>query len=391
MRPLPDLEMTLHSSRDFIFSSELVHKAFQSEWPSLPFATHALIQWIHQLADSCQFPEFTEHGLPHICSLVERIELWTLTDGKSLVEILTPDQASKLLIATLIHDLGMMSQRPIDMPEGSDVTEMPGYASDIATWVRRTHVPRLPRLLARLLECNRFDDFRNHRNYQPSVDIAYAHSVWPWAWSEKFEFSKLDAALASIVSVSDLLDEDPRRCDSKTLLEHREGSVENRAHWIRHALTKDRVYVKNGTISVEMLSPPDIDRKDLLTPVYSCLRNHYKLVLLYSNWLSAIGAAIENVNFSPSTGVPNKIQDLLECWNQIPGFRNAGALSFNLLGTFMDLARKDERFLVPGSSEAKMIKKASLEDVDLDRFLKVCNRPEPRNSDEQAFYAMIQE
>ena len=391
MRPLPDFELTLHSGRDFIFSSELVHKAFESDWPCLPFATHAIVQWIHQLAESCQFPEFTEHGLPHICSLIERIELWTLSNGHSLVETLDPDQASRLLIATLVHDLGMLSQRPIDMPEGSDVTEMPGHTVDIATWVRRTHVSRLPRLLDRLLENERFESFRSHRSYMSSIDIACAHSVWPWKWSDQFNFSNSDAGLASVVSIADLLDEDPRRCDSKTLLEHREGTVENRAHWIRHVLTKDRVYVREGTIDVVMLRPPNTERSGLLTPVYSCLRNHYKLVLLYSSWLSSLNAEIVNINFSPSTGVPDETQDLLNCWEQISGFRSLGALSFNLIGTFMNLARKDERFLKTGSKDTEMIKKASLEDVDLVRFYEICNRAEPRNSDEESFYAMVQE
>ena len=278
----------------------------------------------------------------------------------------------------------------MDMPEGIDATEMPGHTVDIATWVRRTHVQRLPKLVERLLNDPQFEGFRKHKNYETAVHIACAHQDWPWEW-QAFEFSRSDAALASIVSVADLLDEDPRRCDSKTLLEHREGTVENRAHWIRHTLTKNRVYVKNGTICVVMLSPPNVDKPRLLSPVYSCLRNHYKLVLLYSDWLSELGAEIANVNFSPSAGVPSEFQPLLERWNDIPGFRSSGALAFNLLSTFMVFARKDDRFLDPSSEAVKRLKKACLEDVDLERFFEVCNRAEPRSSDEESFYAMVQE
>lgn len=77
-------------------------------------------QLIHRLTASCYLPEFTDHGLSHVCSLVERISTWTCEQGTEasqlLVERLSADERATLLMAVLFHDIGMLSQRPDDLP-----------------------------------------------------------------------------------------------------------------------------------------------------------------------------------------------------------------------------------------------------------------------------------
>jgi hypothetical protein len=79
-----------------------------------------------------------------------------------------------------------------------------------------------------------------------------------------------------MLAVADLLDEDSLRCDSETLLRHRNGSSMNRAHWIRHGLTYSRVLVTNGVIRAQLAVPPNTT--PAFAVVLSALRNQYRLV-----------------------------------------------------------------------------------------------------------------
>src|SRR5277367_1478424 len=74
---LPSPDSLLREARDFIFSSRLARNSLaDSGLPRWPVALHDLIEAIHQLVQSCHMPEFTDHGLPHLCSLVDRLSLW---------------------------------------------------------------------------------------------------------------------------------------------------------------------------------------------------------------------------------------------------------------------------------------------------------------------------
>lgn len=381
---LPNFRIVMHTGRDFIFSSRLGAKALGTSWPMFPRALHAVVEQAHRLADSCQLQEFTDHGLPHLCSMVDRASTWETDAGEHLPDLLTEDEAAVLLIAILIHDLGMLSHRPTDMPPGSDPTLL--SATDQATWVRRTHVPRLPCLMQRLV-CPAFQQFYDDNKFAVALNVAKSHSVWPWKWGEEFGFTERESGLAAVLAVSDLLDEDPDRCDTRTLLDHREGTKENRAHWIRHTLTSKRIAIVKGEIRVSMLMPPDISSivRDAFLPVFGALRNHYRLVSLYKQALNGIGANIERMDLSPGVGLPLEEQALLKDWSRIPGFETEHAFAFQLLRSFMAEARRDDRFY--DSETRRELMKAGLEDVDLEFFFTIANRAEPRTEDEETFYA----
>jgi len=87
-----------------------------------------LLEEIDRLARHCQLAEFTEHGPPHLASLVERVGTWTCADGKRLLDVLTTDEACLLSVGILMHDIGMLAQREDDLDEG-DRTR---YASSFA-------------------------------------------------------------------------------------------------------------------------------------------------------------------------------------------------------------------------------------------------------------------
>ena len=140
-RSLPDPEINLRDARDFILSSLLARTALNGTDSSLALFLHDLLDAIYRLALSCHLPEFTDHGLPHLCSLVDRVSRWELPPRPNnprpyLCESLSSDEASVLLIALLIHDIGMLSQNPIDLPEGSDSNgtvsnEVTGLCADL--------------------------------------------------------------------------------------------------------------------------------------------------------------------------------------------------------------------------------------------------------------------
>lgn len=200
------------------------------------------------------------------------------------------------------------------------------------------------------------------------------------SWQE----AQTNRALAAIISVADLLDEDSARCDTETLLEHRGGNEINRAHWIRHVLTENRVMIEKGTIKIQLCRPSNTG--PILKPVYSALRNHFRLVSLYEKELNNIGAPITNVQLDPSTGIPTKEADLLKNWNQFDGFENESAFLFQLLRTFMSEALKDENKCSENTIQQLGI--ASLEDVDLSDFRKAESLSEPRTATEQTFEAI---
>ena len=90
MSNLPDPRITLREARDFVFSSLLGRLALDvTVWPQWPRVLHDLIEVVHHLVQSCHMPEFTDHGLPHICSLVDRVSLWESPGGRQLVQQLT--------------------------------------------------------------------------------------------------------------------------------------------------------------------------------------------------------------------------------------------------------------------------------------------------------------
>jgi hypothetical protein len=149
----------------------------------------------------------------------------------------SPTQATVLLLATLFHDIGMLSQRPEDLPVQS--TSQEGRSlRDIPSWVRTTHIQRMETLVCRLFKDTQFELVLNDAVVARCFHVASAHGTWPWDWG-RFGFSGTDEGLAAMLAVADLLDEDALRCDSSTLLRHRYGTPLNCAHWIRHGLTYD--------------------------------------------------------------------------------------------------------------------------------------------------------
>jgi len=388
-RPLPDPEISLRDARDFIFGSLLGRRALCCPEIDLRLFLHDLLDAIYRLVRSCHLPEFTDHGLPHLCSLVDRISRWELRPDDSgrihLWQELSPDEAAILLIATLIHDIGMLSQNPINLPDDASHLKSKSLWPDIATWVRKTHVDRLEKLVCRLLRHAEHDAFLDSALYRTAVEVAKSHQSWHWEWEGEWTDTPRYRGLAAVVAVADLLDEDSARCDTTTLLEHREGTQLNRAHWLRHGLTSNRILVVNGRIHVEMVRPPGTE--DSLRPVFSALRNHFKLVQLYNSDLSSIGAGIE-IDLIPSTGVPILVEPSLAGWREIGGFATENALCYQLLRSFLDLALKNFRGCSPKALEE--LKKISLEDVDL-RLFYVCEGAfEPRTEFERTFTAIAE-
>ncbi len=221
-------------------------------------------------------------------------------------------------------------------------------------------------------------------NLCAAIEIAKAHQQWPWDWTGSWTTATA-RGLASVVSVADLLDEDAGRCDTATLLEHRGGDELNRAHWLRHALTSERLLIVDGAIDVEICRPPRTG--PTTKPVYSALRNHFRLISLYEHDLEAINAQVTNVNLIPSTGVPVNDVATLESWDTLEGFSNERVLTFQLLRTFMPEALRDEQRC--GDATLMQLKAASLEDVDLSILRHAEGESEPRSSVEQTFEAMI--
>lgn len=387
-RQVPDPEISLRDARDFIVTSPITRHAFGCSDGDLPIFLQDILEAVYRLVQSCHLPEFTDHGLPHLCSLIDRISRWQLppADGqrRHLTDVLEPDEAAILLIATLVHDIGMLSQNPIDLPDNATPLQRKALWSDVAAWVRQTHVERLHKLLRRLLRHAKLGQFLDSELFNRAIDVATSHQRWPWDWEGEWTQLPRVRGLAAVVAVADLLDEDSARCDTRTLLEHREGNLSNRAHWLRHALTENRVLVVDGRIRVEMVKPPRTG--DLLKPVYSALRNHFRLVVLYEADLKSLDARITNIDLNPSTGVPDRASLVLDRWDEIPGFATEQAFCFQILRTFMPLVLKDSRRM--DAKMAAALRLASLEDVD-SRLLDACEgTEEPRTEFERTFAAI---
>jgi hypothetical protein len=189
-----------------------------------------------------------------------------------------------------------------------------------------------------------------------------------------------------MVAVADLLDEDANRCDTKTLVQHRHGSLLNVAHWLRHGLSANRVLVQSGVIHVTHARPPGTASQ--LAPVFAALRNHYRLSLLYSEALDRVGAGLLSpIRFDPHAGVPSAEASDLENWHLIQGLNTQSALAFHLLSSFMPEALLDNQRL--GNDVLGRLVNQGLEPVDLLSFHAIRANRERRTPYELAFRALI--
>ncbi len=388
MRVLPDPEISLRNAADFIFDSSLCRAALSEDTPpEFAVLVRDIIGAVHRLTVSCHLPEFTDHGLAHLCSLVDRICRWTPPPGRgappTVVEDLANSECAVLLLATLLHDIGMLSQRTEDLEDPADPRWTKGYR-EIANWVRRTHIARTRGLVSRLFRSSYPAFFEPGSLLLRSIPVAKAHGSWPW----QADFNSLpdrDSALAAIVAVADLMDEDSNRCDTRTLVEHRQGTLLNKAHWIRHGLTANRVIVEGGVIRVRLTRPPGTASQ--LTPVYAALRNHYRLALLYSAALEQVNAGLlAPIIFDPPTGIPTVEAISLGDWNDIEGLGTQSALVFHLLSSFMPEATLDERRVAEETIDRLRLQ--GFEPVDLTNFQATRGSHERRSPDELAFRAM---
>ncbi|MCE1245504.1 MAG: HD domain-containing protein, partial [Firmicutes bacterium] len=246
MTVLPNYNSPLIDSRDFILSTSLAKKALSESFlPGFTNILRDIIEEMYYLAKSCHLPEFTEHGLPHVCSVVKRISDWG--DSVGWLEKLKDNEASILLLAAIVHDIGMLTQNKADLEEQnfSDYNTI-----DIPLWVRSTHSKRIFKILDRTIIQPRYNQEMIRKGLKLVSEIARAHSVDQEQYENNLKindlcsFFKLDKqrqfALASIISVADLLDEDGERCDTKRLLENKHSTTISKAHWIRHTMTHRR-------------------------------------------------------------------------------------------------------------------------------------------------------
>lgn len=342
MKNIPDFEIELAQSIEYILGSALAKKAMEAP----PYKNYTnividIVRSIDRLADNCHMPEFTNHAMPHICSIVKRASEWAEYDG--WLKRLNSAEAAYLLVALLIHDIGMLSQDSKNIPDAVRMKYMKG-CSDIPNWVRRTHVIRIEKLIKRLLEEYRKEDEELDGHLGISISIAMSHEKWPWEDDYVAQQELLDEkglvkgrirALNAVLAVCDLLDEDSNRCDTMTLIRHRHGSTENMAHWIRHALTKEVIGVKEKKVQVRFRRlVPSEESHEI---IYRALRNHYRLVRLYNPALKELDAEIKHIEFLPSDGIPEDEDDISQqlggIWPTLPEFKYS--LVGRLLQTFM--------------------------------------------------------
>ena len=390
MRQLPDPDLSLRDASDFVFDSSIARRALVDPHPpALTVFLRELVQSIYRLTVSCHLPEFTDHGLSHLCSLIDRLSRWTaigaepnpirVVDGSDF----ETTQAAVLLLATLFHDIGMLSQRPEDLP-----ADAPGDAgrplTDVPSWVRATHIDRMEALVRRLFKDTQFEALLDDPIVKRAFQVARAHGTWPWDWA-KLRFTHRDEGLAAMLAVADLLDEDALRCDASTLLRHRYGTPLSCAHWIRHGLTIGRVLVLRGMIDIEFGRPPGTDSQ--IEPVFVALRNHYNLVRTYATQLSQVGAGILGLNFTPPNGVPLTEVRELDRWAEIKEFQFQSALVYHLLESFMPEALLDARRC--DTTVLERLTKLGLTPIDLTDFYRFRGDVAPRTALEQSFHALL--
>lgn len=179
------------------------------------------------------------------------------------------------------------------------------------------------------------------------IGMASSHQKWAWESGFVSNISEINslglkeeriAALNAVIAVCDLLDEDSNRCDTITLIKYRHGTMENLAHWIRHALTVEVDGVKQHKVKVifRKLFPMGVGYEK----IYRALRNHYRLVKLYNQQLKVLDAKIEYLTFLPPDGIPEYIDEtankLSKIWINIPEFKNH--IVEQILSTFMQEA-----------------------------------------------------
>ena len=368
MKEIPSFNIELAQATDYILGSPLAKRAFVCP----PFHNFTniiteIICWIDRLADNCHMPEFTNHALPHICSIVQRASEWGESDG--WLKETTPQEAGYLLMALLIHDIGMLSQDSRDIPEDEKLQNMKGL-SDISGWVRRTHIIRIEKLVKYFLGDYNKEDNSLSNHLDVIIGMAQSHAKWPWdpdfvAKKEQIASVGLKeeriGALNAIIAVCDLLDEDSERCDTITLIKHRYGTIENKAHWIRHALTKHVESIKNHRIVVQFRRlPSESLHLDIL---YRTLRNPYRLVKLYQEKLAVIHGEILHLDFEPGDGIPedeDEISRELACYRDIPELKYD--IIPHLIATFMKEARNQDN----GDKEIrKKLDEIGLETMDI--------------------------
>ncbi|MFC1835847.1 hypothetical protein ACFL2Q_14190 [Thermodesulfobacteriota bacterium] len=290
--------------------------------------------------------------------------------------------AAMLLLATLFHDMGMLSQNPQDLSP-SAATDL--HISDVAHWVRKTHVQRLDGLVKRLFHGTEHEDLINGTFVERALRVAEAHQSWPWE-SGFDNLNGPERGLAAVVAIADLLDEDSNRCDTNTLIHHRQGSLLNIGHWIRHSLTAGRIEVRDGQISVRLVRPPKIGSQ--MTPVFAALRNHFRLVFLYAEELEQLGVdLLDPIQFSAKSGSPKEEAEGLTDWQQIPGLNNQKALVNCLLSTFMRIALLDQRTV--SKEDLGRTNSLDMEPIDLKDYYEDRGLNEIRSPFEQAFDSML--
>jgi hypothetical protein len=135
-----------------------------------------------------------------------------------------------------------------------------------------------------------------------------------------------------------------------------------------------------------MVTPPQTG--ETLRPVFSALRNHFRLVEFYNPDLDRVAARISNIDLIPSTGVPGSEEPSLDGWDKIRGFATEPALCYQLLRTFLPEALKDDARC--STETLARFPQASLEDVDLRLMRKCDGSTEPRTPYERTFESLLE-
>ena len=341
MKNIPEFNAEYAQVVEYIFDSDLAKKTFQDP----PFKNYnnilrETLAAIDRLSDNCHMPEFTNHALPHICSVIKRASEWGVNSG--WIEKISSQESGYLLLALVIHDIGMLSQDSSHLPDNKKIDSKKGM-SEISTWVRKTHVDRLEKLFFSIVadQSKGIED-----SIKLIIEMASTHSVWPW--EAKFDVStdlckksnvnkENILSLCAVIAVTDLLDEDSNRCDTITLIKHKHGTIENISHWIRHALTVSVSAVENKKIRIKFRTLPNLP-SDFIK-VYQALRNHYRLIKLYNSHLCHIGGEIDGVEFDPSDKVDyfDSISESLSIWNAHIELKNN--ITRRIMDTFMPEAK----------------------------------------------------